>query len=169
MFEVIYSPSLAEYQAFNYHVIWSKNRKVILFWVGIFVMSLMAPLLVLILAGSRINESGPGIPQLLAFPGAILAVAVLIVVLTQRAIKTRWEKAGELREEKKFSFDDVGLRVEGKSFQGFMEWSLFIEVEFWRGFVFLMTGQGQFHYFPLAGASDQAGLVALLKSKVKVR
>ncbi len=99
---------------------------------------------------------------LLILPG----IVVIMWLTTYWGAKGRWTAAAELREEKLYEIDDTGIRVKGESFTGFNEWRLIKNAAITPKFVYLMTAQRQYFYFPTQAVPDLSQLKSLLQQKV---
>ncbi len=88
------------------------------------------------------------------------------MVATLFAARKRWKAAEEVRIEREYEIDDVGVRVTGSSLYGFLEWRHFTEAEILKGYFLLKTAQNQYHFFPTAVVPDPGALSLLLAAKV---
>lgn len=157
-----YQPTFKNHAAFNRRFVWRRLRIPAFFGGLFFVMCCIQPL-----AAGAIRRDG-GLPNDVHLSPAVMIIPILvavILVLTHYSIRKAWNKAGDLRAEREFQIDDTGVRVEGPSFSGFLEWQNMASAERTGGYFFLKTLQNQYYYFPESVVPDVRILTDLLARK----
>lgn len=162
--KISYSPTFRDYLALNLHAVRKQFRGIV--WLPI---ALLVAILFLSFASPpggvghrRIWDAHVSALDVLPIP----AVIVVLVAAFYWGVKKRWASADELREAREYELDDRGVHFHASSGDGFTEWRIFKEAAITKRFVYLRTGQRQFHYFPVAAVPDVAELRALLVEKI---
>lgn len=102
-----------------------------------------------------------------SWPFLILPIVIFYLPFTTyRAAKKRWGNTAELRCEKRYEIFDSGMRITGEGFDSSIEWQYFKSVEISRGWIFIVTYQGVYYYFPVSVIPEPEKLFTLLKTKV---
>jgi hypothetical protein len=158
-----YFPTFADYWAFTRFALKRQFRWFIYLPVVLLALYLVQPLLPLnrgqnlsALDVYRQNAKG------LIWPG----VFGLVFVMAYVGARNRWSQVKELREPKTYELDDTALKVNSKSFTGSADWSLVKEARFTRKFVYLVTAQNQYYFFPVAAVPEIDQLRTLVVAKV---
>jgi hypothetical protein len=158
-----YSPTFSDYWAFTRFALKRQFRWFIYLPVVLLALYLVQPLLPL---HRDQNPSALDVyrqnARSLIWPG----VFGLVFVMAYVGARNRWSKVKELREPKVYELDEAGLKASGESFTGSADWSLVKEAHFTRKFVYLMTGQNQYYFFPVTAVPDIDQLRALVAAKV---
>ena len=163
MIQFRYQPTLRDYLAFHRHILGRRLRTLTIIAGCLLALYLAVPFLAQRTEASQ-NVWGMylSVSPLLILP----ALVAFIVVVTSVAARKRWKAAEELRIEREYQIDDVGVRVAGSSFAGFLEWKHFTDAEILKGYFILKTAQNQYHFFPASVVPDTETLSSLLAAKV---
>jgi hypothetical protein len=160
-----YSPTFPDYWAFTRFALKRQFGRFIYLPLLLLAVYLVQPLLPLRLRPGQ-NLSALEVyrknAKTLIFPGLFGLVFVMAYV----GARNRWSQVKELREPKVFELDDAQLKASGESFTGSVDWSLVKEAHFTRKFVYLMTAQNQYYFFPVAAVPDVDQLRTLVAAKV---
>lgn len=160
---VHYLPTFADYWALNVFVLRRQFRKINIVAAGLVLLFLAYPWLPNPNRGNvSIFEYYRSSWGLLVLPG----IVVCTFAATYWGARKRWAVADELREEREYVFDESGLRTKSASIDASIEWRIFKEAVITRDFVYLITAQRQFHYFPVTAVDDLPRLQALLREKI---
>ena len=158
-----YQPTFKDYLALNRHVLGRHLGKLIVIAVCLLALYLALPFLSVITDATKgvwgIYWSGT---PLLILP----ALVVFLVIATYVGARKRWKAAEEIRIEREYQIDDIGVRVTGSSLSGFLEWRHFTDAEILKEYFVLKTAQNQYHFFPASVVPDRKALAELLRNKI---
>ncbi|MEO6993018.1 MAG: hypothetical protein ABI273_05290 [Lacunisphaera sp.] len=158
-----FQPTFEDYSALNRFVIWRQLRYLIVIAGMLVVLFALQPVTLGSMGGSRsaseVYRSSLGI---LILPGLV----TFLLIVSYIAVRKGWNAAEELRIEREYEIDDIGVRVTGSSLSGFLEWRHFIKADRQSGYYFIKTAQSQFHYFPELVVPDQQALNELIARKM---
>ena len=100
----------------------------------------------------------------LLIPGVI---AIFLQFIMPLLVKKRWESAKELREDKNYTIDETGIRVDAGTLGGFVEWQHVSEADVYKGLFLFKTYQSHFYFFPVSCVPDKPRLIEIAREKVK--
>lgn len=158
-----YIPTFSDYWAFNRYAIKRQFSLLVYLPILLLVLYLVQPLL-----SHRLGQNLSALEvyrqnlKSLIWPG----IFGLVFIMSYVGARQRWSKLKELRDPKVYEIDNEGLKVSSESFTASAEWSLINEAHFTPKFVFLMSGQNQYYFFPVSTVPDMEQLRSLVSGKV---
>lgn len=154
-----YTPSFSDFWVYVLH----RQLRVVI-WIAVMLSALffISPFLDLSSHPRSASETYLSNLGILILP----AIVALAFPASYWAAKKRWAAAEELREEREYVIDEAGVRFRSKSVESAIEWKIVKEATMTGRFVYLMTAQRQFHYFPLTVVPNLDELRDLLRAKV---
>lgn len=164
--KIEFTPTFSDYWSLNIHFLWRQLR-----WIGYLSIFLIALYLTMPIWRETLEPHKSAFEmykegwKALALPGII----AFVVCTTYLAAKKRWTDAEELRERKCYLIDDDGIILKTASIDVKCEWNLIKEAFATKRHIFLVTGQRQYHYFPLGEVPDIEDLKRLVRSKVSLK
>jgi len=93
-------------------------------------------------------------------------IMALMFTATYIGAKKRWKSAAELRCEKTYDITDSEIHVTATGIDSHLGLQYIAEAELWRGWIFLMTNQRTYHFFPLSAVPEPDKLISMLAAKI---
>jgi len=162
---ISYTPSFKDFQAFNFYVLGTRFRALLLISGISLVLFLMSPWI------SPAPKTGASVVErYVANAGFLIvpAMAAFLAFAIHRAARRRWDGAAEMREMREYVIDEAGIHVQSPSIETHHDWSAMKKADFTQSYVYLMTGQRHYYFFPVQSVPDLAAMKALVGSKMRV-
>lgn len=157
-----YKPTFADYWLFNRWIFVRAFKKLLPFAALSLVAFLCAPFWFKWLQFATTAEAYQQTWFLLLLP-----IFVLVVYgLTYRAATKSWKTAGQLQEEREYTFDETGVQIQGGSYAGSSEWPNFTHAELCQGIVLIQNEQRQFHFFAVSCLPSPEAFFELVSRKI---